>query len=62
MTPFETFKKACQSELQAVLPQRIAAVDWSAEKLSVERAKGLQKLLAHVLDHSPWHPGRRGPA
>ena len=58
MTPFETFKKACQSELQAVLPQRIAAVDWSAEKLSVERAKGLQKLLAHVLDHSPWHRER----
>lgn len=58
MPPFETFKNACQTELRTALPERVAALDWPAQKLKSAREDGLQKLLRHAVNHSKWHQQR----
>lgn len=58
MSAFETIKKACQAELSTVLPERVAAMDWSTEQLKLVRGEGLKKLLSHALSHSSWHQQR----
>ena len=58
MSAFEIFKKACQAELQTILPEHVAAIDLSTEQLNSVRAEGLQKLLEHAASHSSWHHQR----
>ena len=58
MTAFTRFKKTCQAELQTILPERVAAIDWSTERLKLVRGEGLQKLLEHAARHSSWHQQR----
>jgi len=58
MSPFDTFKNACQKELHTVLPERVAAIDWAPEQLKCAREEGLQKLLSHAVNHSKWHQQR----
>lgn len=58
MSAFTRFKKVCEAEIQTILPERVAAIDWSTEQLKLARAEGLQKLLTHAASHSSWHQQR----
>ena len=58
MSPFDTFKNACQTELHTVLPERVAAIDWTPQQLKCAREDSLQKLLSHAVNHSKWHQQR----
>lgn len=58
MSAFNKYREAIGAELNAVLPQRIAAVDWDKETLQAHRSKALAKLLSHTDEHSRWHHKR----
>lgn len=58
VTAFETFKAACQAEIEAALPERLAAIDWKPSVLADHRSKALKELLSHATRHSEWHHER----
>ena len=40
------------------LPEHVARLSWSAERLKVERQAKLRETLAHAVARSPWHRRR----
>jgi phenylacetate-CoA ligase len=59
-TGFDQFRASLQAELLARLPDHIERLRWSRQQIEAARRAGLRALLAHALEHSPFHRRRLG--
>jgi len=59
-TGFDKFRASLQAELLARLPDQIERLLWSREQIEAAQRKGLRTLLAHAVEHSPFHRRRLG--
>jgi hypothetical protein len=55
---FEDFRAAFQADLLAVMPEQVARLGWSAPQIASHQRAGLRALLAHAVEHSPFHRRR----
>ena len=55
---FEAFRAAFQADLLAVMPDHVARLGWSAPQIASHQRSGLRALLAHAVEHSPFHRRR----
>jgi hypothetical protein len=46
------------AEFRRRLPEHVARLGWSAERLRQEREAGLRATLAYAKTRSPWHAAR----
>jgi phenylacetate-coenzyme A ligase PaaK-like adenylate-forming protein len=58
MTDYEQLRAKHASQYQAGLPAHIDRLMWPAERIAVERERGLRELLRVAKERSPWHRER----
>ncbi len=59
-TGFDRFRASLQAELLARLPDHIERRRWSRQQIEAAQRAGLRALLAHAVEHSPFHHRRLG--
>ena len=47
-----------QRELPARIPEHIGRLSWSADRIAAHQIAGLRRLLAHAMEHAPFHARR----
>lgn len=57
-TDFAALRDQGQRRYLAELPARIEALGWSADRIAEAQRTGLRRLLAHAVEHSPFHARR----
>ncbi len=57
-TAFDTVRADVHDRLFATLDDRIARLEWSASRLAAHQRAALRVLLAHAIEHSPFHRAR----
>jgi phenylacetate-CoA ligase len=58
MSHFEPFRRRIQSEVLARMPDHVARLTWSAERIASHQRDALRRLLAHAATHSRFHARR----
>jgi phenylacetate-coenzyme A ligase PaaK-like adenylate-forming protein len=58
LTGWERFAAAVRGEVQRQSPEHIARLSWNAERVEAAQRAGLAGLLAHAVEHSPFHRER----
>src|SRR5262245_7822291 len=54
----ETLRRRHVADLEAMLPEYVARIEWPADRLRSERRRALRALLAMAFERSPWHRRR----
>jgi phenylacetate-coenzyme A ligase PaaK-like adenylate-forming protein len=57
-TGWGRFRAAVQAELLAHMPGQVQRLRWTATQIRAEQRDGLHRLLAHAIEHSPFHRRR----
>jgi phenylacetate-coenzyme A ligase PaaK-like adenylate-forming protein len=57
-TPFAPMRARMQLEMMRRVPEHLARLGWSAERIAAHQRDGLRALLAHAREHSPFHARR----
>jgi phenylacetate-coenzyme A ligase PaaK-like adenylate-forming protein len=55
---FERFRRRVQAKLFAGMPDHMQRLGWSAERIAGHQRVELRTLLAHAIEHSPFHARR----
>ena len=58
MSDYEALRGRHTAQFEAMLPEHIARLDWSADALQAERQRALRALLTAAKARSSWH-GKR---
>jgi phenylacetate-coenzyme A ligase PaaK-like adenylate-forming protein len=58
MTDFETFRGRHAEQYQALLPEHLARLSWSADEVRAERERRLRSMIAVAKERSPGHRER----
>ena len=58
LTGWEPFAAAARAEIQRQRPDHIARLGWQGAQIEAAQREGLTGLLAHAVEHSPFHRKR----
>jgi len=58
MTAYEERRRRHVEDMTAMLPDHLARLDWSAERLRLHRTSELRRLVGSAVRQSPWHRAR----
>ena len=54
----EALRRRHIADFEAIVPESIGRIEWSADRVKDERRRALRKLLALAVERSPWHRER----
>jgi phenylacetate-CoA ligase len=55
---YEVLRRRHVAALEAMLPEYMGRIEWSADRVANERRRALRTLLAMAVERSPWHRER----
>jgi phenylacetate-coenzyme A ligase PaaK-like adenylate-forming protein len=55
---FDEFRDEVRHRLFASMPERVERLTWSAARIEEHQRAGLRRLVAHAIEHSPFHRRR----
>src|SRR5262249_39677640 len=55
---YETLRRRQVADFEAMLPEYVGRIDWTADRVADERRRALRSLLATAVARSPWHRER----
>ena len=58
MASFDQLRRRVQAELFAGMPEHIGRLHWSADQIAARQQRDLRSLLAHAVEHAPFHARR----
>jgi phenylacetate-CoA ligase len=58
VTSYEALRRRHVADFEAILPQYMGRLEWTADRVAKERSRALRALLATAVARSPWHRER----
>ena len=54
----EALRRRHVADFEAMLPEYLGRIEWTADRVADERGRALRSLLATAVARSPWHRER----